>query len=95
MTTVKLFKITPNGSLTIAEHFNTQRMDYDETEAFCDDGAEYILPEGYRVSDNVMGEPMIYDPTGEYCTIALHSSGRPQLFSARRAAPVLSLAEEG
>lgn len=32
---------------------------------------QYILPDGYQVSETIYGEPAIYDPKGDHCNLAL------------------------
>ncbi|HEV8502953.1 MAG TPA: hypothetical protein VGR63_15365 [Casimicrobiaceae bacterium] len=65
---------------------------YDETREDWDDGTLYQLPDGYDVARNAWGELAIYDPAGAHCEIELHSSGRPQLRTTDRRAPVLARA---
>jgi len=57
-----------------------------------DGGRDYVLPPGYELSTTQYGEPAIYDSTGAYCDIVVHNSGRPQLSTAGKEMPVLSLA---
>ena len=53
----------------------------------------YYLPAGYSVSESAGGSLEIYDGDNDHCTIVQHSSGRPQLISARPNMPVLKLAD--
>ncbi|WP_139074630.1 hypothetical protein [Paenibacillus elgii] len=46
----------------------------------CDEGVEYVLPEGYVVAENDLGEELIYDHTGDYCEISI-SHNKPVLYS--------------
>jgi hypothetical protein len=44
-----------------------------------DGGVEYVLPDGFVVSETVMGDTAIFDGKGNHWDIVPHSSGRPQL----------------
>lgn len=55
--------------------------DYDE---YTESVVTYQLPDGYRISPNMLDEYMIYDDKGDHCDICQHSSGQPQLVSGGR-----------
>ncbi|QWE49715.1 hypothetical protein [Paenibacillus phage SV21] len=48
----------------------------------CCEGKEYVLPEGYELSETIFGETAIFDNEGYYCFIEDHR-GLPLLRSTR------------
>ena len=87
MNTVTLYKIH-SGFNNVRNTFELEKHFADEEKG--DFGAEYTLPEGYTVGENIVGRPMIFDQTGIGCEITEHTSGRPQLFSRFGTSPVLA-----
>jgi len=80
-----------SGFRNIPNSYSLTDENVDETRG--DEGADYVLPDGYTVAEDNLGRPQIFDPQGERCAIVEHSSGRPQLVSSLHSArPVLDLA---
>ena len=72
--TVKLFKVICTNAYQMSEQGENYSLspwgrDTEYYQGFDDGGKQYILPEGYSVSDSTMGELQIYDDKGEYCIV--------------------------
>ena len=44
--------------------------------------AEYILPTGYTLGENIHGQPMIFDASGEGCELYVDQDGRIGIVSS-------------
>ncbi|MFU1797189.1 hypothetical protein ACM1RC_25220 [Paenibacillus azoreducens] len=66
--TVKLYKwgnLQADSGWKVKCGFSMWYCHYDFVD--CDEGVEYVLPEGYEVAESPLGEELIYDYTGDYC----------------------------
>jgi hypothetical protein len=92
MSTVRIYRRIAKD-VTLLDMVALERpRTYDETREDWDDGTLYQLPDGYHVARTDRDELAIFDAAGTCCDIGLHSSGRPQLWTADRRAPVLAQA---
>ena len=74
MNTVKLYQVTTTKTHQTSEKEVSYSLypwignnrDYEGTD---DGGKDYVLPDGFEVSDTTTGERQIFDAKGEYCGI--------------------------
>lgn len=91
MTTITLYRVhggfanVPGGWSLDPTHADEYRGDYSAT---------FRLPEGYSLGEANGGGTAVFDPTGHYCHIERHVSGRPQLVGSVRQMPVLEHADD-
>ena len=94
METVTLYKVVCLKGYQMAEQgegFSLEPWgeDTEYYEGEDDGGKEYLLPDGYTLSETKYGERAIFDSDMSYCHILVHSCGRPQLSSGSHKSPVL------
>lgn len=58
----------------------------------CDEGKEYVLPNGYEVSETLGGMTMIYDDQDYHCIIEMYK-GSPYLISTHNNGVMLKALE--
>ena len=95
MATVTIYKVDCTRAYMMSEQGTGYSLEpwgsnTDYYEGDDDGGREYVLPDGYKVAPNTIGEPCIWDAAGRHCIIMMHSSGLPQLVSGQNKMPVLS-----
>jgi len=86
MNTVKLYQVTTTKAHEMSERgvsyslypWSGNNRDYEGSD---DGGKDYILPDGFLVSDSSSGERQIYNAKGEYCGIT-NKSNSPCLLTS-------------
>ena len=79
MNTVKLYRVTTTKIHQISEQgvsyslypWSGNNRDYEGSD---DGGKDFVLPDGFQVSDSTTGERQIYDAKGEPCGITNKSN---------------------
>ncbi len=96
---IKLYKIRCDKAFSIWEQeegfsLYPSPKDTEYYEGTDDDGKNYVLPYGYHISKGSDEQLHICNSDGDYCSIAVHASGCPQLVSGSRCLKLLMTEEE-
>jgi len=84
-----LYRITIQESYSIYEQgeefsLSPWGKNTDRYKGFDDEGEEYILPDGYEVSESNCGTMEVYNSRGHHCAIIMNGSGLPELIDSDR-----------
>lgn len=85
--TITLYKLH-SGFSNISNDWSLQAIHADEYRG--DYAKLFALPEGYRAGETTLGEPGIFNASGQFCDVSITDAGAPCVLDYPRAIPLVA-----